>query len=1580
MPLWKNTQHAFTAGQLDTHVMGRQDMDRYFKGATLLKNFLVKRQGCISKRRGTDLTANLDGLLGTTYDGTPIVPDKMRLVPVTNGDDGRYLILSGGLAFVADRAGLLTTDRRRVRTVPPYVGQDEYGRKTISGGNDRMYNPSMPIEVIHVVAPGVYENSLHVSLSDAFNSAKDGDTIRLHDDLMMSGSGGWVSEDGIVLAMTYDRTTRRWTTTYANFMRVSDEVDESSDVVYFPEGNFTALRIQLLQSGFTAKSENWSFSDSGNWTISRYSTGSGGWQITDGTHTYQKSGGSENDTSVTIPTTQVTATRTDSSSAEWTFSDGGDWTCVYEVVQTPSGGSMWAWHLTRDGESYVKSGASSTTSITFDTGSCTCTRGRKRVTLDLYGYQMTFVGATNVVNMGVCMDLTVTSQRLGAKVVTLQNGNWAAFGAKKNATLTVCGDIGWECLAESQGAFLSSYDTALLTINSGKFERKVAGNGTLVSFSSASGAPAGVINGGTFKGISKIAGPDYVNYTNGLMSGYVTVNGGEFVMDAQAGENSFIFVNGSYARLTINGGRFKTSGCKFFQRADDSSGFNLVRGQFSRVDGMAENVYSLSGNALADIIEAGSVLNEAQPDADGCYGVKVSGEGDYAWSGITQSGEIYRIAIPYADADLADLCIRQSGDTLFIAHRDYPPAKITFDTHGFAFFDEIAFDNTDHRPPEITSCVMEGQNEKETNEWPDEFTTPPSWLDNTQRAAVTAFMNACKALGTVTNAGFSGNKADGSDGSCSYACSYTCTSVSKDYATGKKTTTVSVKSFTKSITKEVTTTYTDGQASGSTTNTITTPGSAENSASATSVITTRTVRYVATYVRDGKESRPSNPVAIDYDMPWANSATVKIRLSRGRNDAEPDYYNVYKDNGNGYGLIATVGTEKAITTLDGYIDTYRLYMPVAKPFRLQSVYDWEEAKGWSAGSVIKRVLSGRQKEISGSTGGDVSLVSTTSNASNGIVVELTGEDVKFKAVSVSLDGRMYDAENDVCYLIPSYSRVRCTITYVDTEGSTQTAYKAERPVKKFGANGTKSYMDWPAQWQGKHRTYFNAPNGDTVMGLLLGEGDQSALFNATMRRLTFDFSDVYTNIDHVTKVAFTFTDYYYSDWIDVNTQRQGVIRGITFTDSMLGSGATVADVDDDYINPDMTITPPDDRFDPHFGETDDYPGCVGIYEQRLVFASTRGAPSTIWMSRIADLYNFTAHESIREDDALELTLAATEFPNINHLVMGRDLMLFGDGGEWLIAPVSGNALTYKTASAKLQSMVGSDRALQPLQLADETLFAERGGTCLRTINYNYSSDSYQSEDLSVIAQSIFRANPIVSMAYKQHPDSIVECVLADGRVATLVYMKEQEVAAWSVQELGGGWKAKEIVTPKCIVDGTTEMMLLVEKDGVYQLWKVRNDSDAPTAANQVILDGMHIETSSEPTGTEEVGVALGDGTYAVGWPIVSEMVTVRPEPERAQTMQMEIKNATESEIRVIGASTFRVKPYNIQTGWRDVVLPVVRSGTGVTLAEKDCKKLMTGTNNRDGRIHILHAEPWPITILSISNTYQVEYENGGKEQ
>ena len=1459
MPLWKNTQHAFVAGQLDTHVMGRQDMEKYGRGATLLKNFLVKRQGCISKRRGTDLTADLDGILGTANDGTPITPGKMRLVPVTNGDDGRYVILSGGVGFVANRDGILTCDRNRVRSVKPYVAQDIDGKPIIVTGKDVRQSTAKPVDRIRRYSTGKYKVWRHSSLQAAFNNAADGDTIRLHSNLMLTEAA-------------------------------------------------------------------------------------------------------------TLSTTGT-------------------------------------------------------------------------VTLDLYGYKLTTTGTYGIGIPSASTTLTVKSSRVGASVCVCGAGSgYAAFmldsgtNGTPSGSLVLDGDIKYNLYTSgSYGCIVSAKDAIGVTINRGTFTSY--GTALATSIVHVKGGPL-EINGGTF--LNKVTdGTTYrylifANHDNTVQQDTdVTINGGSFTNeDPLVGSTSYrdywsyVVMNAqsSKVHLTLNGGRFKAASAKnFFRTAAANSGtdwrwgyLRIVRGEFS-----SGTIYSLFVNdtlPIGDFMDDGSVHNVAQPNDDGFFGIKVDGEGDYQWDGTVGSASMpYRFAVPYADDDLADLCIRQSGDTLFIAHRDYPPAKIWFDAYGNAYFEELTFDNTDYQPPVVESAEMVGNDPKETDNWPAEFPRPktssdaagdcvtvdnaywyaakcPSWLTSAQKQELVRFKLACLALGTVTDAGFNGNSTSGDDGSYSRACSYTCTSVSINRATGKKTTTISVKSFTASATVEEKVNYVNGEVSGSynpdtgqitlpsQTRTTTAGGSAENSASVTSVIVTRTVRYVATYVKDGKESRPSSPVAIDYDMPWANNAVVNLTLGKGANDGEPEYYNVYKDNGNGYGLIATVGADRIAGGIEGGVDTYPLFMPdnTGGSSAIVCAADYEERKGWATGDIMRKMVSSGKDRFTTSPANDICLINTATNASDGIELEFPTA-VRFDRIGVMLDGRIYDKERDASYVIVSTSRVTCTVTYELASGTTGTASLTQTSPQFYSYGGIAgvSYYGIYEDWVGLQRRSFEAPNHDTVYGWLYGEGDCTDEFNAHLRRLNFDFASTFAALDGfkgVKSLKFTFSESQYSNWTN---NQQGCIHAIHFYSGAATGGTGV--VQDDYINPDMTVTPPDNTQDAHFSAADEYPGCVGIYEQRLVFASTRSGPSTIWMSRIADLYNFTVHESIREDDAMELTLAATEFPNINHLVMGRDLMLFGDGGEWLISPVSGNALTYKTASAKLQSMIGSERTLNPLQLADETLFAERGGTCLRSINYNYTSDSYQSEDLSVIAQSIFRANPIVSMAYKQHPDSIVECVLKDGRVATLVYMKEQEVAAWSVQELGGGWKAREIATPKCIVDGTTEMMLLVEKNGVFQLWKVRNDNDEATDAVRVTLDGLHMERSAGSAAEGEVAVTLGDGTYAVGWPVMSEFVSVRPEPEKGPTAQMEVKNATEAEVRVIDASTFSVKPYGASSGWREVSLPVVRDGSSVALAEKDCKKLMTGSNNRDGRLHLKHSEPWPLTILSISTTYQVEYENGGND-
>ena len=57
------------------------------------------------------------------------------------------------------------------------------------------------------------------------------------------------------------------------------------------------------------------------------------------------------------------------------------------------------------------------------------------------------------------------------------------------------------------------------------------------------------------------------------------------------------------------------------------------------------------------------------------------------------------------------------------------------------------------------------------------------------------------------------------------------------------------------------------------------------------------------------------------------------------------------------------------------------------------------------------------------------------------------------------------------------------------------------------------------------------------------------------------------------------------------------------------------------------------------------------------------------------------------------------------------------------------------------------------------------GTALRRAK---ATDGYESSNLSVLSQRLFRNNPIVSFAYAQFPEGTIECVLSDGTIASLV--------------------------------------------------------------------------------------------------------------------------------------------------------------------------------------------------------------------
>lgn len=222
--------------------------------------------------------------------------------------------------------------------------------------------------------------------------------------------------------------------------------------------------------------------------------------------------------------------------------------------------------------------------------------------------------------------------------------------------------------------------------------------------------------------------------------------------------------------------------------------------------------------------------------------------------------------------------------------------------------------------------------------------------------------------------------------------------------------------------------------------------------------------------------------------------------------------------------------------------------------------------------------------------------------------------------------------------------------------------------------------------------------------------------------------------------------------------------------------------EDKNIAPNIEETPPDAN-NPF--ENGNYPSCVALHQQRLVFAGSNRSPNTIWMSRSGNFENFSRSIRVKDDDYIEATLAARRVDPIVWLVALRELIAGSTGGEWEIGGGQKGAVTPGSINAKLQSARGSASGLQPVVIGNTILHVSRAGDCVRDLVYDFGADSYAGTDRSLLATHLFTGRRIVSWDYQQSPDSIVWCVTSDGVLLGLTWMREHEIFAWHRHDTDG---------------------------------------------------------------------------------------------------------------------------------------------------------------------------------------------------
>jgi len=232
----------------------------------------------------------------------------------------------------------------------------------------------------------------------------------------------------------------------------------------------------------------------------------------------------------------------------------------------------------------------------------------------------------------------------------------------------------------------------------------------------------------------------------------------------------------------------------------------------------------------------------------------------------------------------------------------------------------------------------------------------------------------------------------------------------------------------------------------------------------------------------------------------------------------------------------------------------------------------------------------------------------------------------------------------------------------------------------------------------------------------------------------------------------------------------GQASGTTFTDN--------------NIAPEKDDTPPTGENPFANGN---YPGVVGYYQQRLVFAASNANPQTVWMSKTGAFHNFGYSTPTKDDDAITVTIASRQVNRIRHLVPLRELLVLTSGAEWTLSGDAGG-LTPTNIQANVQSYIGAS-TVPPAVYGNTALYVQSRGQKLADLAYSYTSDGFQGQDLTVLSSHLVRGYEIQDMALAQVPNSCAWMVRSDGALLGFTYLPTQEVYSWHRHDTDGSYEA-----------------------------------------------------------------------------------------------------------------------------------------------------------------------------------------------
>ena len=308
-----------------------------------------------------------------------------------------------------------------------------------------------------------------------------------------------------------------------------------------------------------------------------------------------------------------------------------------------------------------------------------------------------------------------------------------------------------------------------------------------------------------------------------------------------------------------------------------------------------------------------------------------------------------------------------------------------------------------------------------------------------------------------------------------------------------------------------------------------------------------------------------------------------------------------------------------------------------------------------------------------------------------------------------------------------------------------------------------------------------------------------------------------------------------------------------------------------------------------------YPQAVTFHANRLWFGGLYSKPANIIASKISEYTNFDVDDA-DSADAIDIDISGDQVNEIRHLISGKDLQVFTDGGEYYIPPASDNTITAANISIKRQSPYGISRTA-PKMFDQATGFVQKTGKAIREFIYSDLEDGYKSTAVSILAQHLIDSPKEIAIMRgnftrpEQYAFFLNNGSTHSGKLSVFHSVRDEKIAGW-VQ-----WSTRSGDTFQSI-SALNENLICIGKRSlngstVYTLEKFGDD-------DSITLDCQSTSTLSQRGSPKVKGasqstsgaVLITDGLTSA--PVISETFTIAG-------------NATEYTIQAVtnnGSNTF----------------------------------------------------------------------------